>query len=377
MSTLPPFGPAPQLPPGSYGPGSQGYPPQGSPRQAYPQRGYAQQVYSQQGYSQPGPPQPGYPQQGYPQPGYPQPGFAPGFAPYPGHGQGQRPPVEDPLVPVDLGGWFKRVFGVLRRSFGRVLLLQGVVLLAAGVIELVTVQNVISNLAGSVSALGEAGALDQTGDPSQLSPAIVGAFASLFSPVTVIAWLAFMVIAVFAQAASWYVVVGDAAGERTSISAALRLSARRVLPLLGWGLLANLIAAAGFVLLVVPGIYLMIVFGSTLVGVVVVERRGIGRCFALLKGRFWATTGRLLLAGVILGGYSVIVSIVVTPVVVGLASNGIDLTTGIVMAMLVNLVLSIPAGVAMVAVVVVTYAELRGHERPGVSTPTLAAELAR
>jgi hypothetical protein len=377
MSTSPPFGPAPQLPPGSYGPGSQGYPPQGSPRQAYPQRGYAQQVYSQQGYSQPGPPQPGYPQQGYPQQGYPQPGFAPGFAPYPGHGQGQRPPVEDPLVPVDLGGWFKRVFGVLRRSFGRVLLLQGVVLLAAGVIELVTVQNVISNLAGSVSALGEAGALDQTGDPSQLSPAIVGAFASLFSPVTVIAWLAFMVIAVFAQAASWYVVVGDAAGERTSISAALRLSARRVLPLLGWGLLANLIAAAGFVLLIVPGIYLMIVFGSTLVGVVVVERRGIGRCFALLKGRFWATTGRLLLAWVILGGYSVIVSIVVTPVVVGLASNGIDLTTGIVMAMLVNLVLSIPAGVAMVAVVVVTYAELRGHERPGVSTPTLAAELAR
>lgn len=377
MSTSPPFGPAPQLPPGSYGPGSQGYPSQGSPRQAYSPQGYSQQVYSQQGYSQPGPPQQGYPQQGYPQPGYSQPGFAPGFAPYPGHGQGQRPPVEDPLVPVDLGGWFKRVFGVLRRSFGRVLLLQGVVLLAAGVIELVTVQNVISNLAGSVSALGEAGALDQTGDPSQLSPAIVGAFASLFSPVTVIAWLAFMVIAVFAQAASWYVVVGDAAGERTSISAALRLSARRVLPLLGWGLLANLIAAAGFVLLIVPGIYLMIVFGSTLVGVVVVERRGIGRCFALLKRRFWATTGRLLLAWVILGGYSVIVSIVVTPVVVGLASNGIDLTTGIVMAMLVNLVLSIPAGVAMVAVVVVTYAELRGHERPGVSTPTLAAELAR
>jgi hypothetical protein len=369
MSTSPPFGPAPQLPPGSYGPGSQGYPPQGNPRQAYPRQVYAQ---AQQGY-----PQPGYSQPGPPQQGYPQPGFAPGFAPYPGHGQGQRPPVEDPLVPVDLGGWFKRVFGVLRRSFGRVLLLQGVVLLAAGVIELVTVQNVISNLAGSVSALGEAGALEGTGDPSQLSPAIVGAFASLFSPVTVIAWLAFMVIAVFAQAASWYVVVGDAAGERTSISAALRLSARRVLPLLGWGLLANLIAAAGFVLLVVPGIYLMIVFGSTLVGVVVVERRGIGRCFALLKGRFWATTGRLLLAGVILGGYSVIVSIVVTPVVVGLASNGIDLTTGIVMAMLVNLVLSIPASVAMVAVVVVTYAELRGHERPGVSTPTLAAELAR
>ncbi|MDT7667547.1 MAG: hypothetical protein QOC74_330, partial [Pseudonocardiales bacterium] len=79
----------------------------------YSQRGYAQQVYSQQGYSQPGPPQQGYPQQGYPQPGYSQPGFAPGFAPYPGHGQGQRPPVEDPLVPVDLGGWFKRVFGVL------------------------------------------------------------------------------------------------------------------------------------------------------------------------------------------------------------------------------------------------------------------------
>jgi hypothetical protein len=357
MPTYPPLGPEPQLPPGPYGPGPQGYPvrnhaPQGNSRQAQPQPVYSQQGYPQQGYS-------------------------PRYAPYPGNGPGQRPPVEDPLVPADLGGWFARVFGVLRRSFARVLLLQGVVLLAAGVIELVTVQSLINNLASSASALEAAGALGQTDDPSRLSPAIVGAFASLFSPVTVIAWLAFMIIAVFAQAASWYVVVGDAAGERTSVGNALRLSARRVLPLLGWGLIANLLAAVGFVLLLVPGLYLMIVFGSTLVGVVVVERRGIGRCFALLKGRFWATTGRLLLAGVIVGGYSVVVSLVVTPLVVGLASNGLDLTSGLVMAMLVNLVLSIPLGAVMVAVVVVTYAELRGHERRGVSTSTLAAELAR
>jgi hypothetical protein len=357
MSTSPPFGPPPPLPPGSYGPGPRDlpgstYPPQGAPRQAYPHQVYSQQVYSQHRY----------PVQ---------------YAPYPGRGGAPRPSVEDPLVPVDLGGWFKRVFGVLRRSFARVLLLQGVVLLAAGAIEVVTVRNMVSAMMSSASSLEAVGALGETGDPSSVSPAIAGVVASMFSPVTVIAWLALMIIAVFAQAASWYVVVGDAAGTRTSIGTALRLSARRVLPLLGWGLLANLVAAAGFVLLIVPGLYLMIVFGSTLVGVVVVERRGIGRCFALLKGRFWATTGRLFLAAAILVGYSVVVSIVVVPSVVGLASSGTDLTAGLTVAMVVNLVLSIPVDVAMVAVAVVTYAELRGHERPGVSTPVLAAELAR
>jgi hypothetical protein len=40
-------------------------------------------------------------------------------------------------------------------------------------------------------------------------------------------------------------------------------------------------------------------------------------------------------------------------------------------------VLALPVGLVVTAVFVVTYAELRGHEPSGTSTPTLLAEMTR
>ncbi|HTF49962.1 MAG TPA: hypothetical protein VK735_21170, partial [Pseudonocardia sp.] len=108
-----------------------------------------------------------------------------------------------------------------------------------------------------------------------------------------------------------------------------------------------------------------------------VERRGIGRCFALVNPRFWPTTGRLLLTMAIFAAYSIIVSMIVTPLILGIGVPGDDLFLGPMLGLAANLVLSLPLGIAAIAVLVVTYAELRAHEQPGVSTQTLAHELNR
>jgi len=344
MSTPPPPGPGQ---PWEYGP-----PPSGDAFPRYPQQ-----------YGQ-------YPYQGHPDPyrGYPD----------PHQGYPAQPPLAgDPLVATDLGGWFSRVFGVMRRSFGRLLVLQGVAMVVIGAAEIVIVQNMLSAMMNSVATIQAAGRYGRGGDSSLLGPMLSAELAGFLTPTTLLLYALMLAISVLVQAASWWVVISDAAGQPTSLSAALRFGVRRFLPLLGWGLVANLLATVGYIFLLVPGVYLSIVFVSTLLGVVIVERGGIGRCFALIKGRFWATTGRLLLAGALGMGYLILLSVLITPVSLAFMGSGSNPFSGLWVSMGLNLVLAIPAVVAYLAVLVVTYVELRGHERPGVSTATLAAELAR
>ena len=245
--------------------------------------------------------------------------------------QQQSAPANDPLVPANFGGWFERVLGVVRRSFAQLAVLQAIVAAVSVVI-------------GVVTAL-------MTPD-----------FAALIG---IIGLLVMLVLHAYVSSASVFVAIRDAAGQPTTAADGLRLGASRALPLLGWGLLAGILAAIGFVLFILPGVYLMIVF-IALPGVVVVERAGIGRCFTLVNPRFLPTAGRLLLtalAGIV---YFAIV----------FALTGVYSPSGSVIGAIVRPILLIPVGVVSAAVVVVTYAELRFHER-GVNTSTLVAELSR
>jgi len=178
----------------------------------------------------------------------------------------------------------------------------------------------------------------------------------------VVGFLVLIVAATFAVGASVFVVVRNANGESATIGEALQFAAGRALPLIGWSLLTGLLIGLGAVLLVLPGIYLAVVLLSTLYGVVLIERGGIGRCFTLVHNRFGPTLGRMLLvflAGLVFFG-------LVSAITSGLGS---------VAAQLVQAMLSVVVSVVGVAVYVVTYAELRFREHPSVLTPTLAAEL--
>jgi uncharacterized membrane protein (DUF485 family) len=331
----PPWGQPPQGPPRT--------PPSGYPQQDPPPAGYPQQGYGRQGY-----PQQAYPQQAYPQPGYGQPGYGQQpYPPYPGGGFGPGvPPAGDPLVPADLGGWFRRIVGVVQRSLVPLLQIQ----LAVAVLSVL-----VTLLLG--------------GAMTTITPADVGGeFSSTIEGTAVLGAVILAVVGAYALAASVFIAVTQASGEPVNLGTALSFAARRVLPLIGWGIVAGLLIGIGIVALILPGLYLAVVFAASLVGVVVIERRGIGRCFKLVNNRFGPTLGRMLLV--------FLVAIVFAGIQGFLAASlGPDSLVGAI----VQALLGIVSGIVAVGVYVVTYAELRFHdrERPGALTPALAAELRR
>jgi hypothetical protein len=349
----PPGTPGPSDAPGPYGPGPQDpgpydagpYPGQGAGQ--YP--GHDPGQYGAGPY--PGRPDPGqYGQYGagqygagqYPGP-YPDqyPGqYGPG-APYGQYPGGPVVGSDDPLVPSAFADWTAKVVGVVSRSWQPLLVIQAVAalpgLLLAGVTE------------GLLS------------DPASMSQAaVVGV-----SLGGIVAAVISVVFGLFAQGASVFVAVRDADRRPVRAGEALSFAAGRALPLFGWGLVAALMLMLGFLVFVLPGLYLAIVFGGALTGVVVIERQGIGRAFALVNRRFWPTAGRLLLAVVAAVAYSAIIGLLV-----GLVADPHTFLSSVLSS-----VLLLPLSLAAVGIGVVTYAELRHHENPSVGSSALAAQM--
>ncbi len=69
------------------------------------------------------------------------------------------------------------------------------------------------------------------------------------------------------------------------------------------GIITGVMVIVGCLFLLIPGLYLIIVF-SIILPVIVVENKGIfdsiGRCFKLINDRFWSTVGLVIILGVII-----------------------------------------------------------------------------
>ena len=303
----------------------------------------------------------------YPMPDPPSSPYPP-YPPYPpGGGMPPGPPPDDPLIPSDLGGWFDRWLRVCRRSYWRLTklaLLAGTALLVLG--------GVLAGVLVGWSAATRVAT--QSGNGELAHGLLIGV------PVTLIA-LAMMAVVIIAQSAMITIVVTDAAGRRLTLWEAVMLASRRVLSMALWWLAAPLAVLVGILLLVVPGIYLAIVFNATLTCVIVIERAGGGRCFDLIKDRFWATLGRLLLGWVVLhvGQYAAtLVFSLPMGLLVALQSSrpslGLEITTGAALLLMTTLFV-LAYLVANTAMIVVTYAELRGRENRFCTTARLADEV--
>ena len=280
----------------------------------------------------------------------------------------------DPLVPVDFGGWIQRVFGVLRRDFPALALLAAIPAVLTGLSQAV--------LERGMPSLPTIAARINSGVRPVLaaSPARGETFIRLLPAMTVF-YVLILVVTAFAQPGAIFIMVRRAAGQPATVTAALRFAAPRVVPVLGWSILAGLLTRIGYVLhragllsgigdvlLITPGVYLSVVVFASLYGVVVIERAGLGRCFALIRGRFWVTLGRMVVGGLIAAVYSV--ALVLVLVVVAPA--------GAVFSAVVYGVLLVPVTVFFYTISTIIYAELRYHENPAATnTAALAAQLTR
>jgi hypothetical protein len=97
-------------------------------------------------------------------------------------------------------------------------------------------------------------------------------------------------------------VVSDAAGGRAELSDSYRFAAGLALPIIWVGLLAGLAIGLGFVLFIIPGIFLLVKFCACVPALVVENRHGtsaLGRSWELTKGFWWHVFGALVLAWLI------------------------------------------------------------------------------
>ncbi|WP_028935572.1 hypothetical protein [Pseudonocardia spinosispora] len=290
--------------------------------------------------------------------------------------------LSDPLVPLDFGGWVRRVFRVLGRSFRSLALLAliSAVCSTVGSIALVVVTPTREEAQRMVA---EAKITDQNEAQGLIVKSILA-----YWPLFVVLAVVILLVSVLVAGASVYVAIRDANRQSGSIVDGIGFALPRLLPAVGWTILTGLIVLVALVVPMVPSMliksdvagvigavvafalvaYLGTTLFGSLFGVLFVDRAGIPRCFQLIKRRFWATFGRLVVAVLLTIPY-----LVAYFIVVGLLNW--MLGPGSVAVAIVQAALTIPLAVYGVAVQVVTYAELRFWENTSIATRTLTSEL--
>jgi len=295
----------------------------------------------------------------------PPPGYGPlppGYGPPPGYGQPPRYVAlgidpRDPIVTAEFGSWFQRLFGVIGRSWRSVGLFQLICALPSAALAALL----------AATSYGVGPVLQHSGS------SLTGAVAAMFGAIA-LSGLALVVVGVafglFAQAGSMWIAVREAAGAPAPLAGAFRFGVSRALPLLGWGLLAGLVTAAGFLACILPGFYVAAVFTASLTAVIVFERgqNPIGRSFTLFNKALGPAIGRCLLALL-----AVIVYTSATSFLQSVLGTALPDPNGITSALL-GAFLGLPLAVAGTAFSLVTYAGLVAQGTP-VSTSDLLARL--
>ena len=319
-------------------------PPSGSQDQPIAdQPGYGQPGYAQPGYGQPGYAQPGYGQPGYAQPGYAQPGYGHYGQPGGWSPAGAASPGGIPLRPLGLGDILSGAFNLIRQNPGTTLGLTAIVLTANVVMWVVV---------GFVSA------------------AIKNSWLFYLALIPTVALLA--VLAGGVTAAMGRAVLG----RKMSVAEAARNSRPIwvVLAILGVWLILLAIAVPTLLVLhgwgIIPVLLLWAWLGIMLIltiPVVVLERRGplssIARSWRLVAGSYWRVLGIFLLTYLILGTFSLVITIPVE-LVAGVAGFSVGSSTaGISIALIVlfvgEIVVSTLTTTIFTGVIVLIYADMR------------------
>ncbi|MFJ6166059.1 hypothetical protein ACIQH6_13180 [Micromonospora orduensis] len=307
-------------------------------------------------------------------------GYPPGTGPYPGQSWYPGAPVgwyppghgfdsNDALVTppgAGVGGWSARCGAALRRGWR---LLVPIMLLTQVVPA--AVLSVIS-LGVDPSARWE----EQGQAPSSLPETFVTDLVTLLTVLVGGSLLIGLVQAIGWAAGSW-VITRQAAGETAALGPALRYGVRRALGLWGWTLLIGLLIGVGLCFCVLPGIYLA--FALSMAGpVYLFERQNpIGRSFRMFHDRLGLLLGRVALVAAVVIVATVVPSVLESIMSVPLGTDPLSspgTAVGIVVVLAVSAVLALPAHLAQLIGLLVTYAEQRAHEAP-VNSAGLAAEL--
>ena len=252
---------------------------------------------------------------------------------------------EDPLVSADFAGWWRRGFTLLQATWRPMALVHLIWVLPFFVLNVL--------MAGSDTYSYTTTTDFETFD---WQTEFVAPFL-LMAPIGIVIGL----LSIVGQLAALDLLVQRATGRPISVGAALRTGLRRLLPVLGWEILAGLLAVVGFVLCILPGVYVVAAL-LVLPVVVLLERgQGIGRAFQLFHADFGAALARIAtIVGVYLG-FAVVESIFSG--MLGPAAVEGSVVVTIVLAVIGG-AFSIAANLVVSPLLLTAYADMRARREP-------------
>lgn len=260
--------------------------------------------------------------------------------------------------------WWGRTMAIIKRNWRRLLAIAALLNLLPSAIFVAVVIAVF----GTTLFTGDAFKVDANGELTN-NP-FSGVSVGLFIAVLVLGVVVIVLCSAAAQGAVAWLVTNDAAGNPTSLSAAIGYGFRRVLGVFGYNFLVGLMAVLGLCACILPGIYLYLAF-SLVTAVYLFERTNpLGRGWRLFHGNFGAVLGRVLL--VVAVGVSVNIAFSIIQNLVRAAAGNSDTAIAVALGigLLGNLIVLFLPPFQAVAYVTI-YAEQRARE-----TPTSAASLA-
>ncbi len=343
----PPYGPPPYVRPPQYGPPPYGSPPYAPPQPPpYGQAPYGQVPYGQAPY---GPPQ------------YAPPPYGPA-SPY----FGPPPEANDPLVGSDYAGWWRRSWTIVKFLWPKLAQLQATTLVAAiGLFGL-----------GAVAAIPAIKELIRSSDAGDSRPPLGPIFT--IGAIWMVVGILVALVDAIVRLATVQAVVRAVTGSPPRIGECLSAALPRLLPLIGWSLLSQLIVMGGYLACFFPAYYFFAVF-TFLTPAVAFERGSIiRRCFKLFHGDIGAALGRILTilavsAAAPMAGYALMLVAMVGGGFMW-SDSPVRMVTTMAVTVALIFVLSFAARILTETLMLTGYADIRARIEP-VSTTVLASEL--
>jgi hypothetical protein len=191
----------------------------------------------------------------------------------------------DPLISNDFNGWWHRSFRLVRAAWRPLAVIQAIVAVPTLILLLPAMVIFQERQQQALRSLEATTGTDEMPDFSEI-------FAGF--PILLAAGAAAGLFYLVGQLASQQVVVFTATGRTGNlVGPALAAAAKRLLPLIGWYLLAIPVLIVAMVLCFFPVIYVSAALAVLPVVVLLERGNGIGRCFQLFHASIGVSVSRI------------------------------------------------------------------------------------
>lgn len=253
------------------------------------------------------------------------------------------------LRPLDVGQKLDASIKLTTRNFGT---LAGIILLLVGPVQLLTLVVTLSTLPDNYVVDGSFGGGATPDDTDDVS-------AGFWVGQVIVSLLGFLVY--FLAPAACFKAIGSAyLGQKASAVDSIKYAFARLHSILWVSILAGLASIAGLILLIIPGIYIWVIFVLAVPALMLEGLRGtkaLGRSNQLVKDHWWRSFGFLLVAYLLM----FVIAFMIGGILGAISFAAVDeeSVTAVVLNNVVNLLAQVLTTPFIAAATIVLYFDLR------------------